>query len=113
MELWSISKALVLGIRKTRNIKPTTVTVFTDSQMAISKIPDPKTRVGGDTIQNVVYQSAHPIKNAGHTIVLQWISDYSEIPGNEKANTVAKNVTYKGEREIDCWSSLIYIKAKL
>lgn len=49
-ELWSISKVLVLGIRKTRNIKPTMVTVFTNSQVAISKILDSKTRVDGDTI---------------------------------------------------------------
>lgn len=49
-ELWSISKVLVLEIRKTRNIKPTMVTIFTNSQVAISKILDPKTRVDGDTI---------------------------------------------------------------
>lgn len=48
-------ETFVLGIRKTRNIEPIIVTVFTDSQVAISKILDPKTRVGGDIIQNVVY----------------------------------------------------------
>lgn len=46
-ELWDISDALALGIKRTKNVGPTTVTVFTDSQAAITKIRDPKARVGG------------------------------------------------------------------
>lgn len=57
-ELWSISDALVLGTKKTRNTGPTTVTVFTNSQAAISKIFDSKTKVGRDAVRNLVYQSA-------------------------------------------------------
>ena len=49
-ELWAISDALVLGIKRTRNVGPTTVTVFTDSQAAITKILDPKARVDGDAV---------------------------------------------------------------
>lgn len=70
-ELWAISDALVLGIERTRNVGPTTVTVFTDSQAAITKILDPKARFGGDAVRSLVYQNAHVIKNAGHTVVLR------------------------------------------
>ena len=101
-------------IEKTqRNVGPTTVTVFTDSQAAISKIQDPKARVGGDAIRNLVYQNAHVIKNAGYTVVLRWVPGHSDIPGNEKAYAAAKDIAQKGGKETDRWSSLTYINAEL
>lgn len=110
-ELWAISDALDLGSKKTRNAKPTTVTIFTDSQTAMTKILDPKTKVGGDAVQNLVYQSAQAMKNAGHTVVLRQIPGHSNILGNKKADEAAKNVANKGERETDHQSSLAQIKA--
>ena len=112
-ELWAILDALVLGIKRTRNVGPTTVTVFTDSQAAITKILDPKTRVGGDAVRSLIYQNAHIIKNAGHNVVLRWVLGHSEVPGNEKADATAKDVAHKGGKETDHWSSLTYIKAEL
>lgn len=74
------------------------VTVFTNSQAAITKILDLKTKVGRDTVRNLVYQNTHIIKNTRYTIVLQWVSGHSKIPENEKANAVAKDVVYKEEK---------------
>ena len=104
---------MALGIKRTRNGGPTTVTVFTDSQAAITKILDPKARVGGDAVRSLVYQNAHVIKNAGHTVVLRWVPGHSEIPGNEKADAAAKDIAQKGGKETDHWSSLTYINAEL
>ena len=74
---------------------------------------DPKARVGGDAIRNLIYQNAHVIKNAGNTVVLRWVPGHSEIPGNEKADAAAKDIAHKGGRETDHWSSLTHIKSEL
>lgn len=104
---------MALYIKKIKNVGTTTVTIFTDSQAAITKILDPKAKVDGDTVQNLVYKNAQIIKNAGHTIVLQWVSGHSGIPENEKVDAVAKDVLQKGGKETGHWSLLIYIKAEL
>ena len=96
-------------MRKIRNIEPTTVTVFTDSQMAISKILNPKTRVDGETFLNLVYQNAYAIKIARYIIVMQLVPSHSRIPDNEKADAVIEDVVHKRGREINYWSSLIHI----
>lgn len=54
-ELWAIADALVLGIRKIGNVDCTRVTIFTDSQAAVTKISDQRSRVGGDAIRNLIY----------------------------------------------------------
>ena len=89
------------------------MTVFTDSQAAIKKILDPKIRPGGDAIRDLVYQNVHEIQNGAHTLILRWVPSHSKIPGNEKADAIAKDAAYKGRRETDHWSSLTHIKAEL
>lgn len=56
--------ALEIGIKKTRNESPTTVTVFTDSQTAIAKILEPKVRSGAGVVRDLIYRNAHMIKNS-------------------------------------------------
>ena len=45
--------------------------------------------------------------------MLRWVPSHSKVPGNEKADAVAKDVTRKGDRKTDHWSSLTYIKIEL
>lgn len=45
--------------------------------------------------------------------MLLQVSIHSKIPGNEKADAVAKDIAYKGGLETDDWSSLTHIKADL
>ena len=54
-----------------RNGSPTTITIFTDSHTAITKILDQKVGFSRDAIQDLIYQNAFTIKNNGHTLVLQ------------------------------------------
>lgn len=112
-ELWAIADALVLGIRKIGNADCTTVTIFTDSQAAITKISDQRTRVGGDAIRNLIHQNALTIKNAEHTTVLQWVPGHSKLLGNERADMAAKDCAHNGGRQTNHWSSLTYIKSEL
>ena len=100
-ELWAISDALEIGIKKTRDGSPTTVTVFTDSQAAIAKILEPKVRSGGGAVRDLIYQNAHEIRDGGHILVLGWVPSHSKIPGNEKTDAVAKDVAQKGGRETE------------
>lgn len=84
-----------------RNKSPTTVTIFTNLYTAIIKVFDPKMRLSKDAIWDLIYQNALIVRNDKQTLVLQWISHYSKILENEKADVVAKNVAYKGGRGID------------
>ena len=109
-ELWAILDALEIGIKKTRNGNPTTVTVFTDSHAAIDKVVNPKVRPGGGAVTDLIYKNALEIRENGHLLVVQWVPSHSKVPGNERADTVAKDVARKGGRNIDHWSSLTHIK---
>lgn len=65
-----MSDVLASTIKKTRNVGCITVTVFTDSQAAITKILDLKARVVRNVVQNSIYQNAQIIKNTKPTVVL-------------------------------------------
>ena len=71
VELWAISDALELSIKKTKNRSPTTVIVFIDSHTAIVKILEPKVRPGEGAIRDLIYRNTLNIRNNGHTLVLQ------------------------------------------
>ena len=52
-ELWAISDALELSIKKMRNGNPSMITIFTDSRAAVAKILDSNARTGGDAIRTL------------------------------------------------------------
>lgn len=112
-ELWAISDALEISIKKTRNANPTTVTVFTGSHAAIGKTVNPKVRPGGGAVRDLIYQNALDIRKNGHLLVIQWVPSHLKVPGNEKADAVAKDVARKGGRNTDHWSSLTHIKVEI
>ena len=100
-ELWAISDALEMTIKKMRNTNPTIVTIFTDSHAAITKILEPKIRPGGGMIRDLIHWNALDIQNDGHFLVLRWVPSHSKVLGNEKADVVTKDVPRKGGRKID------------
>lgn len=87
--------------------------VFTDSYTAITKILNLRLRPGGDAIWNFIYQKMFTIRNNWHILVLEWVFNHSKIQENEKASAIVKNAAHKGDREIDQWNSLTYIKIEL
>lgn len=92
---------LNLDGKETRNAKPTIITIFINSQMAMTKILELKTKVCGDEIRNLVYQRVQTMKNAEHTIVLKWVPSHSKVLGNKKAAEATKDVAHRGGRETD------------
>lgn len=113
IKLWTISNALTVDIKKIKNLVLTTITVFTDSQVAIIKIWDPKTKSGRDRIQNLIYQNTQIIKNIRYIIILQWVPGHLKIVRNEKPDTDIKNCTEKKEKQTDYWSLLTQIQSEL
>lgn len=71
VELWAISNALELNIKKTRNKSFTTVTVFIDLYAAIAKVFEPKVRPIRGAIRDFIYQNMLNIRNNGYILVLQ------------------------------------------
>lgn len=55
MKLQVILDALILVIKRIRKIEPTIITIFSNLQATITKILDPKAKVGENAIQNLVY----------------------------------------------------------
>lgn len=53
-EFWAILDIWNLGNKKTKNAKPITKIFFIDSQTALIKILELKTKVGKDVIRNII-----------------------------------------------------------
>ena len=101
-ELWAISDALELGIKKTRNGNPTMITIFTDIQATIAKIFNSKARSGGDSIRAFIYENVHEIKSSGSQVTQRYLKTKGLMQ-------VQKTLRTKEEDS----SSLIFIKTKL
>lgn len=113
VEIWAISDALGLSIKKTRNGNPLIITIFTDSQAAIAKILDPKAGTGGDAIRAPIYKNIHKIKSNSYTRILIWVPNHYMIPGNKNADIIAKHMAQKRGRQTDHASSYTVIKMEL
>lgn len=102
-----------ISIKKTRNDIPLTITIFTDLQVAITKILDPKVKIRRNAIQTLIYKNAYKIKSSSHGLILRWLPSYSKISENEKSDMSVKNLAQRKERLTNHMSSLTVIKTKL
>ena len=69
-----------------------TVTLFVDNQAAIQSVHSP----GGQSGQLILGQIIHFIsilQKRGVSIEICWIPAHTGVPGNEKADTIAKQAT--------------------
>lgn len=55
MELWAISNIFEIGIKKIRNKNLTTIIVFTNLYIVITKIFEPKIKLGIGAIRDFIY----------------------------------------------------------
>ena len=78
-ELWAISDALEMTIKKTRNTNPTTVTIFTDSHAANTKILEPKIRPGGGLIRDLIHRNALDIQNDRRGGSTWWLKNKRKV----------------------------------
>ena len=109
-ELWAIFEALEVVIKETDNFNTTSITVFTDSKAALTKIQENGRK---SAIKDFLYQRATELVQSGHVVVFQWVPGHSKIEENERADLAAKEVAYRGGKETECWSSLAHVRTEL
>lgn len=111
--MWAVSDALEVAIKETRNVTNTAVTIFTDSTAVMTNIKKSVSKPERLAARDLIYQRANRLLTNGHSVTLQWVSSHSKVEGNERADSAAKSIAYRGGKETDCWSSLAHVKIEL
>ena len=111
-ELWGVSEALGVALRKTAPRKPYKVTVFSDSQTAIRKIQGSKTGPG-QALKAQIVKRAKQLQSRGSEVTIRWVPSHSKIEGNEQADKAAKEAATGGKIGTAQWSSLAYINRSI
>ena len=112
-ELWAISEALDTAIRKTSTAHNTLLTIFCDSQKALTTIRLPPLQKENRFLRAQIYYKAEKLKTYGHTVVCRWVPGHTGLIGNEKADLAARNKAEKRGRQAERWSSLAHIRENL
>lgn len=89
-ELWAISEALSIASTRTK-IGNTPITIFCDSQKALSTIALPYTSQGNRFLRNLICQKTRELQDNGNHCSFHWIPSHSGLMENEKADLAAKN----------------------
>ena len=112
-ELWAISEALDTAIRETSNANNTPITIFCDSQKALTTIRHPPSHKENRFLRVYIYYKPKKLQSNGHVVACRWVPGHADLVGNEKADLAARNRAEKGGRQAEPWSSLAYIKKNL
>ena len=112
-ELWAILEALIVATKETRNAKGTPITIFCDSQKALTAIQHTPSQRENRYLRGLIYDKARELQEDGHSIVFRWIPAHSDLIGNDKAHLAAKSRAERGGKQAESWSSLAYIKKNL
>ena len=112
-ELWAISEALDTAMRETSTANNTLITIFCDSQKALTAIRQPPSQKENRFLRGQIYYKAENLVGDGHIVVRRWIPGHAGLTGNEKADLAAKNKAEKGGKQAERWSPLTYIKKNL
>lgn len=59
-----------MNIKKTKNENPITVTIYTNSHVAINKMLEPKVRPGRSMVMNLICWNALIVNNNGYAVML-------------------------------------------
>ncbi len=112
-ELWAISEALDTAMRETSTANNTLITIFCDSQKALTAIRQPPSQKENRFLRGQIYYKAENLMRDRHIVVCRWIPGHAGLTRNEKADLAAKNKAEKEGKQAERWSSLTYIKKNL
>ena len=101
-ELSALAGALRFLRSVTRTWRPRRVLICTDSQSAIRRLEEGPSRQT-DALASEVWQLLKSICDGGASIHLQWVPGHSGLPGNERADEVAREAAAldQGSAKID------------
>lgn len=99
--------------KKTLNNRNAPITIFCDSQKALKIIQHPPFHEKNLVLRSLIHQNAGELQSNGHSIAIWWILSYSGLLRNEKADFTPKAPAEKGEKLLECSSSLAHIKKNL
>ncbi|OQD77337.1 hypothetical protein PENANT_c114G03644, partial [Penicillium antarcticum] len=116
MERWSVHAAELIGILyainiinkialrhwRTSHIRVRSATILSDSKSALQAVQNPGNK-SGQQIIHAILQAARNTKTHGTSIRLQWIPGHCEIPGNDAADSLAKDTAVPGKTHPFCF----------
>ena len=100
-------------MRETSAEDNTLITIFSDSQKALTAIRQPPSQKQNRFLQGQIYYKAEILKANRHTLVCRWTPSNAGIIENKKADLAARNIMEKGGRQVERWSLLEHIKKNL
>ena len=101
---------MAVATKEIQNSKNAPITVFCDSQKALTAIQHTLSGKENRYLRGLIYDRARELQKMGHSIVFRWIPAHSGLIGNDKAHIAAKSRAEKGGKQAESWSSLAYIK---
>lgn len=72
------------------------ITIFYNSQKALTTIRQFFSQKENRLLKKQTYYKAKKLKTNGYIVIYQWISGYTALIRNKKANLAAKNKAEKG-----------------
>ena len=111
-ELWAIANGLDVA-RKITQETNTPITIFSDSQEALTEIQKVNPYTGSPYLKSLIHQKTIDLQQHGHPVTIRWIPSHVGLLGHEQADQKAKNRSGRGGKPEEQWSSLTYVKRKL
>ena len=112
VKLWAIADGLKIA-KATLNDHIMPVTVFNDSQEALTAIWKSSFYAKRLYLRNLIYQRTLNLENSGHPVTIRWIPCHVGLVGHDKADQSAKDKARKGGKPVEQCSSLTHIKKLL
>ena len=97
-KLWTIMEVLEIATRETSAVNNTVITIFCDSQKALTAIRQPFSQKKNRFLRRQIGYRAEKLKTNGHTTVCKWVLSHTGLIGNKKADFAARDKAEKRGR---------------
>ena len=95
-ELWAIADGLDIARKMTCETENTPITIFSDSQKALTEIRKTNPYTGSPYLRKLIYQRINNLMEHGHPVTIRWIPSLVRLIGHDKADESAKIKARRG-----------------